>query len=170
MTREEKQKAIDTLEISSPFVAVTQEEFIDYQQTINKIIDWLEQEPTYMIDKSNFSQEQYKADLQCAYDCGKSIIDKIIVEIGQEIVPRNSDQYDYEAMWQNMGLRMALKVIGKYKAYKGTEHWISAADHYICPVCGLIVVNPNHFIGRRCPQCGFQDKKDKEQEDGNDDC
>lgn len=45
MTREEKQKAIDTLKISSPFVAVTQEEYNDYIQTINQIIDWLEQEP-----------------------------------------------------------------------------------------------------------------------------
>ena len=30
----------------------------------------ISQEPTTMIDKSNFSQEQYKADLQSAYDCG----------------------------------------------------------------------------------------------------
>lgn len=27
-------------------------------------------EPTCMIEKSNFSQEQYKTDLQSAYDCG----------------------------------------------------------------------------------------------------
>lgn len=44
------------------------------------------------------------------------IIDKIRAEVEQEIIPRNSDQYDHEAMWQNMGLRMALKVIDKYKA------------------------------------------------------
>lgn len=44
------------------------------------------------------------------------ILDKIRAEIEQEIIPRNSDQYDHEAMWQNLGLRMALKVIGKYKA------------------------------------------------------
>ena len=45
MTREEKQKAIDALKISAPVMAVTQEEFNDYIQTINKIMDWLEQEP-----------------------------------------------------------------------------------------------------------------------------
>ena len=44
------------------------------------------------------------------------ILDKIRAEIKQEIIPRNSDQYDHEAMWQNMGLRMALKVIDKYTA------------------------------------------------------
>lgn len=46
MTRKEKQKAIDALKISAPVMAVTQEEFKDYIQTLNKIMDWLEQEPT----------------------------------------------------------------------------------------------------------------------------
>lgn len=45
MTKEEKQKAIDALKISTPVVAVTQEEFEDYIQTLNKIMDWLKQEP-----------------------------------------------------------------------------------------------------------------------------
>ena len=49
MTREEKQKAIDALKISAPVMAVTQEEFNDYIQTLNKIMDWLEQEP--ILDK-----------------------------------------------------------------------------------------------------------------------
>ena len=43
MTREEKQKAIDVLKISAPVIALTQEEFKDYIQTLNKIMDWLEQ-------------------------------------------------------------------------------------------------------------------------------
>ena len=45
MTREEKKKAIDALKISAPVRVVTQEEFNDYIQTLNKIMDWLEQEP-----------------------------------------------------------------------------------------------------------------------------
>ena len=45
MTREERQKAIDALKISAPVKAVTQEEFNDYIQTLNKIMDWLEQDP-----------------------------------------------------------------------------------------------------------------------------
>ena len=45
MTIEEKQKAIDVLKISAPVMTVTQEEFKDYIQTLNKIMDWLEQEP-----------------------------------------------------------------------------------------------------------------------------
>ena len=39
---------------------------------VYRVKQWLEHinEKTTMIDKSNFSQEQYKADLQSAYDCG----------------------------------------------------------------------------------------------------
>lgn len=42
----------------------------------NEVADVLEQEPceTQMIDKSNLSQEQYKADLQSAYDCGRASV------------------------------------------------------------------------------------------------
>lgn len=34
---------------------------------------------TQMVDKSNFDNKQYKADLQCAYDCGfvKGAIDEL---------------------------------------------------------------------------------------------
>ena len=42
-----------------------------------------EQEPTIKIEESNFSQEQYLTDIQSAYDCGKSIIDKVRAEIGK---------------------------------------------------------------------------------------
>ena len=45
MKIEEKQKAIDALKISAPVIAVTQEEFNNYIQTLNQIMDWLEQEP-----------------------------------------------------------------------------------------------------------------------------
>jgi vacuolar-type H+-ATPase subunit D/Vma8 len=45
MTREEKEKAIDALKISAPVIAVTPKEYNDYIQTLNKIMDWLEQEP-----------------------------------------------------------------------------------------------------------------------------
>lgn len=45
MTKEEKEKAIDALKISAPVMAMTQEEFNDYIQTLNKVMDWLEQKP-----------------------------------------------------------------------------------------------------------------------------
>ena len=45
MTREERQKAKDTLIKSVSVMAVTQEEFNDYIHTLNQLMDWLEQEP-----------------------------------------------------------------------------------------------------------------------------
>ena len=48
-------------------------------------------------------------------DCLNCVLDKIRADIEKEIVPKNSDRYDYEAKWQNLGLRMALKVIDKYR-------------------------------------------------------
>lgn len=52
---------------------------------LGKAIKALEQEPTTKIEESNFSQEQYLADMQSAYDCGKSVIDKIRAEIFERI-------------------------------------------------------------------------------------
>lgn len=46
MTREEKRKAIDVLKKSAPvFPLKKPEEYNDYIQAINQVIDWLEQEP-----------------------------------------------------------------------------------------------------------------------------
>ena len=64
MTREEKQKAIDALKISAPVIAVTQEEFNDYIQTLNKIMDWLEQEP--LCDKLT---REYISKVKCCDEC-----------------------------------------------------------------------------------------------------
>ena len=43
----------------------------------------------------------------------------------------------------------------------GQMHWIDNADSWICPVCGLEVSSPAKYGGCKCPQCGFQDTKDK---------
>ena len=46
---------------------------------------------TQMVDKSNFDNKQYKADLQCAYDCGYvkgqvDILEKIKAEFEDRIL------------------------------------------------------------------------------------
>lgn len=64
MTREEKQKAIDTLKISAPIMAVTQEEFNDYIQTLNEVMDWLEQQPC----EDCISRKSIKQKLQEQHD------------------------------------------------------------------------------------------------------
>lgn len=47
------------------------------KEFLEKAKEALQQQPcekTQMVDKSNFSQEQYRADLQSAYDCGKASV------------------------------------------------------------------------------------------------
>lgn len=65
----------------------------------------LEQEP-----KSEWQQD-HKI-LKAYSDGANEVLNKIRAEIEKEIVTRNPD---YETMWKNLGLRMALKVIDKYK-------------------------------------------------------
>lgn len=51
MTNEEKEKAIGALKISTPVMAMTQEKFNDYIQTLNKIMDCIEQEPICQVQE-----------------------------------------------------------------------------------------------------------------------
>jgi len=45
MTKEEREKAIDALKMSVPFIPITPEEFDDYIKTLNQVIDWLDHNP-----------------------------------------------------------------------------------------------------------------------------
>ena len=68
MTREEKQKAVDALKISAPVSVVTQEEFNDYIQTLNHVMDWLEQELC-----NDAINRQTVIDYECNFICGEGI-------------------------------------------------------------------------------------------------
>ncbi len=70
MTREEKQKAINALKKSAPLMALTQKEFSDYIQTINQVIDWLEQEPVLEKD-CNTCTHGNETDGSNCYECIK---------------------------------------------------------------------------------------------------
>jgi hypothetical protein len=84
MTREEKEKAIDALKISAPVMSVTQKEFNDYIQTLNQVMDWLEQQPVLDKIRAEIELEKlgyppsagyYKAIMKCL-----QIIDKYKAE------------------------------------------------------------------------------------------
>jgi hypothetical protein len=101
MTREEKSKAIGALKISAPIMAVTQEEFKDYIQTLNKVMDWLEQEP--FINKSCVSSgacehdknnvlDKVRAEIQSLRNCSCSCSDGIIDDV-EDII----DKYKAES-------------------------------------------------------------------------
>ena len=91
MIREEKQKAIDALKISAPIKALTQEEFNDYIQTINKIMDYLEQE---------------------------TVLNKLRAEIETKYGQCSICEYDsdYGGKWYEVGdIADILQIIDKYK-------------------------------------------------------
>lgn len=75
MTREEKQKAIDALKISAPVMAVTQEEFNDYIQTLNQVMDWLEQEPKWI----PVSERLPEKNMPCLVSTGKLCLTQIAI-------------------------------------------------------------------------------------------
>ena len=83
MTREEKQKAIDALKISTPIMAMTQEEFNDYIQILNKIMDWLEQETVSKesYDHEYFLRKEFEIKIARLEHDKNVVLDKIRAEI-----------------------------------------------------------------------------------------
>ena len=87
------------------------------RMTIDEAIIALEREPTTKIDESNFSQEQYKADMQCAYDCGRSVMDKVRAEIEEHCGLAKENHCRYCSYCNNvMGVREILEIIDKCEA------------------------------------------------------
>lgn len=85
------------------------------KEAIDEAIKALEQEPTTKIEESNFSQEQYLAHIQSAYDCGESIIDKIRAEI--DGLDRHYDNDYFSGNKDSMfKCDEVLQIIDKYKA------------------------------------------------------
>lgn len=81
MTREEKQKAINALKISVPIKALTQEEFKDYIQTLNRIMDWLEQET---VPRESYEHEYFlRKEFELKIDKLQRQFDKIRAEIAE---------------------------------------------------------------------------------------
>lgn len=127
MTREEKQKAIDALKISAPIMAVTQEEFKDYIQSLNKIMDWLEQEPTDKI----FTKAELDSIVKAINEGWElrvnEVIDKIRAEIetkyGRCTLVEYFVQYDGVCTGRNdIGdIADILQIIDKYKAAQESE-------------------------------------------------
>jgi len=89
-------------------------------------------------------------------------------EYGDMLVARYTHSEYWEQMYQLKPISdevVAWRELPKqYKveSEKMSKHWIDDADHWICPDCGFIAINPNRYAGCKCPKCGFQDEKDKQ--------
>ena len=69
---------------------------------------------TQMIDKSNFDERQYKADLDSAYECGRASVIQIIDDIRAEI--QENINYNKKMNYQGIvaGLLLTLEIIDKH--------------------------------------------------------
>lgn len=101
------------------YIIVGKEKYRITEQAIKAVmaIKELEQEQklTRMIDKSDFSQEQYSTDIQSAYDCGKSVLDKIRAEI------MAIGNWTTKSELPNEYLVKVLEIIDKYRESEDKE-------------------------------------------------
>lgn len=139
MTRKERKKAIDALKISAPIIAVTQEEFNDYIQTLNKVMDWLEQEP-----------------------CDDCISRKAV----EKIINKWLSHPDYELKDSIYDMTKKIHKLPSVRPQPKIGHWINAYPdiepnpmfmYAICSVCDFkqsVSIKLNY-----CPNCGAKMKE-----------
>jgi hypothetical protein len=128
MTREEKKKAIDALKISAPVRVVTQEEFNDYIHTLNKIMDWLEQEP-----------------------CEDCISRQAVLDL---LHSKFADGFDYDRWWNSMTVLYAINKVPPVQPIRPKGKWIYQEGHFPvmwkCSECGMMWGLHTDY----CPACG----------------
>lgn len=132
MTREEKAKAIDALKLSAPIKVVTQEDFNTYIQTINQIMDWLEQEP-----------------------CDDAVSREFLL---RDLLLKAQGEKDVSIKWLEEYINSLPSVTPQPR--KG--HWIEQIDHeencrtLICSNCDRPALHDGDSIWKHkfCPHCG----------------
>ena len=178
MTREEREKTIYALKISAPVMAVTQEEFNDYIQTLNKIMDWLEQEPC-----DDAISRRAALDAVCESQCGCKMSDceylfadcpeiEKIEQLPPANVPDNNvgkmDCISRQAVLDCLTAtklkkfdfilqaRAEIKKLPPVTPAEKVGHWISNAEddlkisEYTCSNCKGLSDEDSDF----CPKCG----------------
>ena len=137
---------------------MSKEEQEYYSKALDMAISALSAEPTCMIEKSNFSQEQYKADLQCAYDCGKASVsaegeyikkEDILNELGDT----NMDILTDEVKEIVNGLptySFPDREKGEWISREGTGECFPFWERHKCSKCGKYGEGTFNF----CPNCG----------------
>lgn len=128
-----------------------------------ELLEGLEQEPceTQMIDKSNLSQEQYKADLQSAYDCGRASVKPCEDAISRADAVRVASGYCHPS-----NIAKELAKLPPVQPKIKTGHWIydKSIENWRCSecnetpktmgYCGSANFMAKHF--KFCNHCGVR--------------
>ena len=157
MTREEKQKAIDALKISAPVMAVTQEEFNNYIQTLNQVMDWLEQEPcedTISRQAVNILVDELAraiSDERCCISRGRStatimqdILDLPSVNPQEKTghwIEEEINEWSRKTYCSKCGESALLEYVHVGDIYYGSAKGVIKKTNY-CPHCGAKMVEP----------------------------
>ena len=145
MTREEREKAIYALKISAPLMAVTQGEFNDYIQTLNKIMDWLEQEPCEdAVSRQAAIDELYKMLHDC-FGADDEELDAVITTLNE--LPPVTPQYTDAEIQKMQDLEFA-EIQKAYEIGKAENpnKWIPVSERLpdIRNYCQLYLVTYKH--------------------------
>lgn len=139
MTREEKQKAIDVLKKSVPvFPLKNPEEYNDHYQTIQQVIDWLEQEPSAdnVVSRENVKEQMIKY--------GFHAPDMTVTEFVEDLPPVTPKQR-----------------IGKW--IKSRDSY--GNNHFTCPFCEHDIATKADTLGDNyCSNCGAKLQESEPQE------
>ena len=139
MTNEEKEKAIGALKISTPVMAMTQEKFNDYIQTLNKIMDCIEQEP--ICPSAGIDCEDCPA-YEPSSDRAVSL-NAVLSEIGRWIGYLDDDMI--------MRIQTGIKRLPPVTLQRPKGKWINGNYHIRCSECGE---DYPYRLRNFCPNCG----------------
>ena len=176
MTREEKKKAIDALKISAPVMVVTQEKFNDYIQTLNKVMNWLEQEPcedeyikvpkkalkyrTAGMVAYNAEWLKNHFDIERVVICGaQQLCDDCI---SRQAVLSKKIYTETEEGWSGYTVDADyIEHLPSVKPQEKTGHWQHYEGMLICSECGTefyddIMEYCGDDVPKCCPDCGIR--------------
>lgn len=127
-------------------------------EALEMAIKALEQEPTTKIEESNFSQDQYLADIQSAYDCG---YEQAKNNLAVDCISR-ADALDCVNWGYSFSdIYKKINELPSVTPIRPKGHWIMtelpAEDAHECSECGnLALVDEwgNEKLTDFCPHCG----------------
>ena len=119
-------------------------------EALEMAIKALEQEPTTKIEESNFSQDQYLADIQSAYDCG---YEQAKNNLAVDCISR-ADALDCVNWGYSFSdIYKKINELPSITPIRPKGHWMPTYGNVKCSVCGS--VKDSREVGRATHYCDF---------------